>query len=485
MAEYLSPDVYVEDIPSAPVIEQVSSSTGGFVGTAQRGKVGKPTFLTSWNDYLTKFAGGMPTPFMTKSDLAYAVYGFFQNGGKRCYVQRVAGKSAKAATMSATGGFFDEGEDNAVLEARDEGAWGNDLTVKVTANVLDESLFDITVSLRGDLVESFTGLNNDSESSDYWIDTININSQFLTAISGEIKTTLKDITFELGADDLEGVSDTTYTESLANFDTVDDMTLLCIPGQTSKTVMDALMTYCVNRQYIFCILDAPRASDTQSVIELRKQLSCPNAAIYYPSYIKVSDPLSTVGKLRECPASGHIMGVYARTIQERGVHKAPAGTEAIIRGAIEIVTTLTKGDCDVLNPMNINAVMPKPNYGIVIWGARCLNPDSSMKYVSDMLLDINIKKSTYLGTQPFVFEPNSHETWVKVETTIQAFLDNLWRDGALFGETPSQAYFVKCDESLNPENVRNAGKMITEIGYASKKPAEFVIFRFTHTVASE
>ena len=108
-----------------------------------------------------------------------------------------------------------------------------------------------------------------------------------------------------------------------------------------------------------------------------------------------------------------------------------------------------------------------------------------MKYISDVLLDINIKKSVYNGTQPFVFEPNDSKTWTRVTTTIQDFLDTLWRDGALFGDSPQEAYFVKCDEDLNPSNVRNAGKLITEVGYASKKPAEFVIFRFSHEVASK
>lgn len=118
-------------------------------------------------------------------------------------------------------------------------------------------------------------------------------------------------------------------------------------------------------------------------------------------------------------------------------------------------------------------------------GARDIHPDSSMKYISDVLLDINIKKSIYQGTQQFVFEPNDPETWKKLRTTVEAFLDNMWRDGALFGEKASEAYYVKCDEELNPENVRNAGKLICEVGYASKKPAEFVIFRFSHTVATQ
>ena len=466
MAEYLRPDVYVEDIPNAPVIEQVSSSTGGFMGIAQRGKIGVPKFISSWNDYLREFAEGLDSPFMQNSDLAYAVYGFFQNGGQRCYVMRVGDKAAKVATQVSQDSV------TMVMKAKDEGEWGNDLKVEVAENELETGKFDLTVYLGSDAVEVFSALDNDSTSQGFWIDVLNVSSNYLQAVSGTIaKTTISQVT------------DNTYVENLPNFDVADDMNLLCIPGQTSKVVIDALMSYCLNRQYVFCILDAPRASTMESVKELRKSLSCKNAALYWP-YIKVNDPLSKTGKLRECPLAGHIMGVYARTIQERGVWKAPAGIEATVRGAIEVVTTATNGVCDILNPLNINVVMPKPNYGIVVWGARCLNPDSSMKYVSDMLLDINIKKSVFLGTQGFVFEPNNQKTWTRVVTTLQAFLQNMWLDGALYGETPAEAYYVKCDETTNPESIRNAGRMVTEIGYAINKPAEFVIFRFAHNVGS-
>ena len=179
------------------------------------------------------------------------------------------------------------------------------------------------------------------------------------------------------------------------------------------------------------------------------------------------------------------MGVYARTIQNRGVWKAPAGTECTVRGAVEVVKSLVKSDCDELNPMGINVIMPRSNYGIVVWGARSLNPDSSMRYVSDVLLNTYIKSSIETGTQWAVFEPNNSTLWTKVSTVIEAFLDELWRNGGLYGESADEAYFVKCDEELNPEDVRNAGKLITEVGYARNKPAEFVIIRIAHSVSND
>lgn len=474
MAEYLSPGVFIEDNPNPPVLEAVSASTGGFVGIAQRGKVGVPTFITSWNAYITNFAQGMSSPFLTNSDLAYAVYGFFQNGGKRCYIMRVASASAKTATLS-------DG-DSLVITAKDEGAWGNKLKLTVTANADNTANKDMKVYLDTELVEVFTNLSETVGEENYWIDVIDSQSSYIKGVSGTL--TVKDsYTFSGGDDGISDIADTDYSGALSKFDVIDDLNLLCIPGQTSKVVNSALMTYCENRKDVFAILDAPEASTVTSVIALRKEMSCKNAALYYP-WIKVSDPLSKTGKLRSCPTCGHVMGVYARIISERGVWKAPAGTEAILRGAIEVTTTLTNGDTEILNPAGIVSIIPKTNYGIVIWGARNLHPDSSMRYISDVLLDINIKKSIYQGTQSFVFEPNDSITWGKVTTTVQSFLDNLWREGALLGETSKEAYYVKCDEDLNTQAMRNAGKLLCEVGYANKKPAEFVIFRFSHDVAS-
>ena len=472
MAEYLSPGVYIEDNPNPPVIEAVSASTGGFVGIAQRGEVGKPIFINSWNAYINNFALGMNSPFLANSDLAYAVYGFFQNGGKRCYVMRVASDSVATAKLAG----------DLVIEAKDAGVWGNKLKVTVTANADTAANFDLKVTLDAEDVEVFKNLTNTVGEENYWIDVLDAQSNFIKGVSGTLVA--KEATaLSGGADGVEDIADTDYTGALANFDVIDDLNLLCIPGQTSATVNSAVMTYCENRKDVFAILDAPEASTVSSVIELRKSMSCKNAALYFP-WIKVSDPLSKTGKLRSCPPCGHVMGVYARTIAERGVWKAPAGTEAIVRGAIEVTTTLTNGDTDVLNPAGIVSIIPKTNYGIVIWGARDLHPDSSMKYISDVLLDINIKKSVFNGTQPFVFEPNDSKTWTRVKTTIESFLDGLWRDGALFGEKSSEAYYVKCDADLNTQAMRSQGKLICEIGYANKKPAEFVIFRFSHEVAS-
>ena len=473
MAEYLTPGVFIEDNPNPPVVEAVSASTGGFLGIAQRGEVGKPIFITSWNAFIENFSFGMDSPFLANSDLAYAVYGFFQNGGKRCYIVRVASESVATATYT---------KDSLSISAKDAGAWGNKLEVVITANADVATNFDLEVLLDSQRVEVFRNLTNTVGAENAWIDVLEAQSYFIKGVSGDLVATEK-ATFSGGADGISDIKDADFTNALSKLDKVDDVNLICIPGQTSETVNSAIMTYCEKRTDVFAILDAPEASTVESVLALKKVMSCKNAALYFP-WIKVSDPLSKNGKLRNCPTCGHVMGVYARIIAERGVWKAPAGTEAVIRGAIDVTTLLSNEDTNLLNPAGIVSIIPKTNYGIVIWGARSLHPDASMKYISDILLDIGIKKTIFNTTQQYVFESNEPKTWVKVRTTVESYLDSLWREGALAGTKPSEAYYVKCDEDLNNAQARNQGRLVCEIGYASKKPAEFVVFRFSHNIAS-
>lgn len=474
MGEYLSPGVYVESVnKSVAPIESVGASTGGFVGITARGILNVPTLVTSWQNFLDTFAYGLETPFLVNSDLAYSVYGFFQNGGTRCYIIRTA--SAKAAKASGKIG-------DTTFTAKDEGTWGNKIKISIKANADTPANFDITVKYNDEVVEVLENKSNEIGNENYFLDNIS-NSKFITCESGTLSVTESDIAFTGGLDGIDDITDTDYTNSLAKFDAVDDVNLICVPGQVSDSMTAAILAYAEKKGNVFAIVDGAKSADANAIKTFRKKLSCKNGALYYP-WIKVSDPLSKTGKLRDCPTCGHVMGVYARTIQSRGVWKAPAGTEATLRGAVDVVKLLTKADCDSLNPNNINVIMPRANYGIVVWGARSLNPDPSMRYVSDILLNVNIKESVYNGTQWSVFEPNNSILWTRVQATVEAFLNNLWRDGGLAGAEASQAYFVKCDEELNPEESRNAGRLICEIGYAPHKPAEFVIFRVSHSIAN-
>lgn len=488
MVEYLSPGIKIEDMPSgAKPIQIVGASTGGMVGITPRGNLDKPLLVTSWTDYINKYAYGMDSPFQKDSDLSYCVYAFFANGGGMLYIKRVDGANAKKASATVAGATFN---------AADEGDWGNNVSVTIILNEDNEELVDVIVSYKGTTVENFTGLiptpDTEIEENLYFVDAINAymgGSKYIAAVDGEtIDTTALPTTPTVltgGANDYASLTDADYLgpNGLASFDPIDDVTLLAIPSQTSDAVLKGLISYCGNRKDTFAILDAPSGLDTVEVKAVRKKLSGKESELHTP-WVTVTDPLSRTNKLRLVPSCGHIMGIYARTIAGRGVHVAPAGTEALLRGAVGMERHLTEGDSAILNPVNVNCIMDRPNYGIVMWGARTLSPDSAYRYVSSVLLNIVIKKSVMLGTQFAVFQPNDPQLWLSIRATIEAFLYTLWQGGALFGKTAAEAYYVKCDEELNPEEVRLQGICNVEVGYADKKPAEFVVIKFGQKTAA-
>jgi hypothetical protein len=171
-------------------------------------------------------------------------------------------------------------------------------------------------------------------------------------------------------------------------------------------------------------------------------------------------------------------GIYARVDTNRGVHKAPANEE--VRGALGLKYLISKSQQDGLNPNGVNCIR-ELNGSLLVWGARTLGGDKNgeWKYINVRRLFLFLRESIDEGTQWVVFEPNDQTLWAKIRLNIGAFLTNVWRDGALFGSTPQEAFFVRCDETTNPLSVREEGKVITEIGVAVTKPAEFVIFRIS------
>jgi phage tail sheath protein FI len=180
--------------------------------------------------------------------------------------------------------------------------------------------------------------------------------------------------------------------------------------------------------------------------------------------------------LVDVPPSGHIAGIYARTDATRGVHKAPANES--IRGALNVTYRFTGEEQGELNPLGVNCIRFFAREGIRVWGARTLAAEASeWRYVNVRRLFNMIEESIAQSTRWVVFEPNDMSLWKAIRRDVSAFLMNLWRDGALMGTTPDEAFFVKCDEETNPPEVIDAGRVITVIGLAPVKPAEFVIFR--------
>jgi phage tail sheath protein FI len=198
-------------------------------------------------------------------------------------------------------------------------------------------------------------------------------------------------------------------------------------------------------------------------------------AVYFPG-ITTRDPLGT--ELVDVAPSGHIAGIWARTDATRGVHKAPANE--IIRGALNVTQRLTSEDQGVLNPVGVNCIRYFPREGIRVWGARTLaDASSEWRYLNVRRLFNMIEESIAEATRWIVFEPNDRTLWKSIRRDIGAFLTRVWRDGALMGRVPEEAFFVKCDEETNPPDSIDAGFVIAFIGIAPVKPAEFVVFRIS------
>ena len=198
-------------------------------------------------------------------------------------------------------------------------------------------------------------------------------------------------------------------------------------------------------------------------------------ALYYP-WISVANPLGN-GESMDIPPSGYMAGIYARSDTERGVHKAPANE--VVRGVLALEKQITKSEQDILNPIGVNCIRSFPGRGIRVWGARTLSSDASWRYINVRRLFNFVEKSIEQGTQWIVFEPNDMDLWARIRRDIRAFMTTVWRSGALFGATPAQAFYVKCDAENNTSDLRDLGQVIIEIGMAPVKPAEFVIFRIS------
>ena len=290
--------------------------------------------------------------------------------------------------------------------------------------------------------------------------------------------TLADATF-IGADDREPENRT----GIAALKNIDDISIVACPGRTTVPVQQALINHCEELRYRFAVLDGPPppADQMADVQALRQSYDSKYAAIYHPWLLipdAMPDNLAAIAQV-PIPPAGHVMGVYARTDIERGVHKAPANE--VVRGITGLNRYLNKAEHDILNPfpVNINVIRDfRPdNRAIRIWGARVVTSDPDYKYVNVRRLMIFLEKSIDRGLQWVVFEPNAIPLWARVRRSVGNFLTQVWRDGALEGAKPDEAFFVICDRTTMTQADIDNGRLICVIGVAPVKPAEFVIIR--------
>ncbi|QOT15676.1 MULTISPECIES: phage tail sheath family protein [Paenarthrobacter] len=428
MANYQAPGVYVQEVPSgARAIGQVNTSIAGFVGLAPDNDalVDELRVLDNWTQFVDQYVGTATAG----TPLSNAVYGFFSNGGSRCYVVNIGPGGSLTGTASAPTGLtlFEAVDDLSIVAAPGY----------ATAEAYAALQAHVEHPLRQDRMAILDTVEK--------VDDVGALTRAATSgVPGNPDARAEDAA-DTGADEPEDGDEPDGSDKPDGSDMPDGR-------------------------------DGPDGASTEAGEQ--QDLGAPQSpggytALYYP-WIVMIDPVS--GKKVTQPPSGHIAGVWARVDATRGVHKAPANEP--IQGAIDLVRRVSRGEQEVLNPAGVNCIRYFPGEGIRVWGARTKAPEASeYRYINVRRLTNMIKESVADGTRWVVFEPNDHTLWKSIRRDIGAFLTNVWRDGALLGTTPQQAFFVKCDEETNPPEVRDAGQVVTLIGIAPVKPAEFVIFK--------
>jgi uncharacterized protein len=491
-----SPGIYIEEVPSGVrTIVGVSTSTTAFVGRAWKGPVDVdgPVLIHGFGEYERIFGG-----LWSDSTMSFAVQQYFANGGRDAVIVRVI-KGGKTATFK-----LKAGSEELTLVATSPGTWGDNLQISVNHDVKDEpaGLFNLVISDpapggSGD-VETLRNLSVHTASPSFVTDVLEQQSR-LVRVSGSVPTKRPDATDPTkppkpnpkgdNGEDLDDTSlkgkesDKTGIYALLS---ADIFNLLCIPPLTPKKSVGsstyvAAAEFC-NEHRALLLIDPPgdKLPDIKAHLQALGAVAYKkNAALFFPR-LRVPNPLKN-NLLETFAPCGAVAGVFARTDAQRGIWKAPAGQEAVLNGVSELAYTLTDGENGDLNPLGINALRTFPFVGSVVWGARTLDGAdklaSEWKYIPVRRLALFIEETLYRNTRWVVFEPNDEPLWSQIRLNVGAFMADLFRQGAFQGQTPQDAYFVRCDSETTTQSDINKGIVNILVGFAPLKPAEFVVIR--------
>ncbi len=460
MPEYLSPGVYVEEIPSAvKPIAGVSTSTACFLGVVPDA-IQIPQENPSYD----------PTGRAAKIDPTHAAD--FKNPFNLAAFPTVtaADLKAKADAVDKAQKDFDGNKDatkNAALASALQAAKKDKAQADAKAMAPDKT--PVLCTTFTDFKRHFGDFSTDPG-----------QNELAHAVYGFFNNGGTRCYVMRCAD----ATELSVPESLAPLEAIDEISIVAAPGITDKGVQQNIVDHCTNMSDRFAILDPPDVDPGEdlTVDNLLKAKNTDFGALYFPRIsvfdlaTKLQDPNGTGDKF--VSPSGHVAGIYSRVDHERGVHKAPANE--VIRGALDVEFQVSRNLQDGLNPSGVNCIR-FINNNITVWGARTIGGDANtdLKYINVRRTLIFLRESIDKGTQWVVFEPNDRALWAKIVRNVTAFLTTVWRDGALFGSTPQEAFYVKCDDETNPPEERDLGRVTTEIGVAIVRPAEFVIFRIS------
>ena len=383
------------------------------------------------------------------------------------------------------------------LSAKNPGTWGNSVYTKILASSLGGAYFTVQVYSGGSdadkVVESFTDVTMNSADSSYAVNVINGGSNYLTAVdllttdsfgnSDNPATTESPVQLTTGSNG-SAVNSSAIAAAVTSgaLDSVDSALLLNAPGVTAAADVDALLTYAAGRGDVFVIIDGINGA-ASAQITLVNSYSTAHAgygAVYFPQLVIPSPTQTTTGATITVPPGAAVLGQIVTTDASRGVFKSPAGLETRLSGVVS-VAKLTNAELDNLNSNTaaINAIRYVPGSGIVVMGARTLKPGYADRYISVRRSLIYLRKRIDSITKFALFEPNDARLWNKIDSTLNSFLMDFWQQGGLAGGSPTDAYFVKCDDENNTSVTVANGQVIAEVGVALQRPAEFIIIRIS------
>lgn len=532
MVELLHPGVYVREKSSGVrPIEGVSTSTAAFIGVTEKGplpgtispsgRMAGPVAVTSFTDFLRQFGG-----FRQDSYLAYAVQAFFNNGGARVYIVRIAGGGVRRSQYPLSPPVAGVSV-NTTIQAANEGRWGDKISVEITDSAdQDANNFKLIVRYDSVPVETYDnmtwatsptlqpGVANPGEDV---FAVVNSRSEYI-ALTAPMTASPQRGTVTLGGGNdgaavangapyigQAALSDAVTGTGLRALDRLTDVNIIAMPGQGESATVAAGAGYCKNLRPLrdcFFIGDV----GTLDIASARKETATPTVnlvsqardfattdpaldksagdfgAIYFP-WVWSTDPIGAGRNPRILlPPSGFVAGIYARTDNSRGVFKAPAGTEAGISGALATRINVGDREQDFLNPVKVNVARTVPGTGIVIWGTRTYGSDAEWRYIPVRRMAIFLRTSIYYGIQWAVFEGNDEPLWASLRLNIRAFMLTQFRAGAFQGATPDEAFFVKCDSSTTTQQDIDNGVVNILVGFAPLKPAEFVVLTLQQKV---
>ncbi len=538
MYTYSTPGVYFERIDEeSQAIGPLRTDIAGFVGIAARGPLHQAVRVSSWQQFVSTFGAHIPQGF-----LAYAVQGFFENGGQLCWVVRVADEAT--ASRGCEQLLDDFGHPALRLSASSQGTWSQQLSVSVMRTAADR--FTLTLRLPPDQEETWPNLTMQAGQPRYAPDILNdkqAGSRLVCAEDLKPGTPAPDNTprrpeygwLRGGCDGLAGlttahfVGDERTVRGLAALELVEDIAIVAVPDAVQapvppvaqpppskpdcsqiqgcatiaalaagpaqgrqqeewpppldsasiQSIQEAIVAHCERLRYRFGVLDVPDGLERiEDVLTWRAPFSSAYAALYHP-WLGMPDPLSADGSLRFIPPSGHVAGTYALTDLQVGVHKPPANEP--IAAANDVRFRLSDAAHGELNTGGVNVIRAYPGRGLRTGGARTLSQESQWLYVNVRRLVSMIEATLDRDTQWMVFEPNSRELWREMDRVVRSFLDQLWRRGMLDGASAEDAYSVQCDEAANPPQDTEDGRLTCLLGVLPPWPAEFVVVRIGQT----